>query len=288
MGSKPGHVQYGNYLFGPGTPFRWDEVEGWEETPGLDSGTVLRASDHGAWPGVHYAQTRIVTMSLIIRSEPGQMSGIIRQISAATPIDLVDEVPLAIQFDYEQPLMIWARCTRRVISVGRSNRVGLTRGSIQWEATDPRKYSMTESQGRTPLPTTEPGLAFPLVYPLNFGTPGSSGNITAVNSGDAPTNPSFVITGPCSTPAITNLMTGMTLEYDLSLSDSDTLYIDTKAGTVTLNGLDANRLYTATTRSAPEGSFILPPGSSALAFRSDDNPPDPAATMTATWRSAYW
>lgn len=288
VGSKPGHMQFGDFLFGPDTPWRWSELEGWEDTPGIDSGTVLKASDHGAWPGLFFAQTRTVTATLVVRSEPGQMQNTIRQLAAATPIDDLAERPLAVQFDDETPLVIWARCVRRAVAVNRTNRVGFTRGTIQFEASDPRKYALLEQQGRTALPQPEPGLAWPLSFPLNFGTPGSSGNLDATNQGDAPTNPKFEIQGPCSNPSITNLNTGNQLEYDIDLSATDTLYIDTGAGTVTLNGITTNRLYTATTRSHPEGAFILRPGSSALAFRSDDFPPDPASTLTVNWRSAYW
>lgn len=289
QGSRPGHVQFDEFLFGPGTPFRWDTLEGWEDTPGLDSGTVLRASAHGAWPGTMYAQVRTVTFGLIVRSEPGQMMGTIRQIAAATPIDAADEVPLAVQFDDDEaPQVIFARCVRRAIGVGRSNRTGLTRGSIQFEASDPRKYSLVESMETASLPQPEPGLVFPLVFPLDFGTPGATGNMSCTNSGDAPSHPVIAITGPCSTPSITNTTTGLVLEYDLSLSEGDTLYVDTNQGTVTLNGTQSNRLYTATNRSVPEDAFVLPPGSSALAFRSDDSPPDPASTATVTWRSAFW
>jgi hypothetical protein len=256
-------MQYGSFLLGPGTPWRWDNLEGWEDTPGIDSGTVLKASDHGGWPGTFFAQTRTVTASLVIRSEPGQMQGTVRQLAAA-------------------------RCTRRAVAVSRTNRVGFTRGSIQFEASDPRKYSLIESQATTQLPQPETGLVWPLNWPLAFGNPGSTGNISATNSGDAPTHPVFEIKGPCSKPSITNIGTGALLEYDIDLSSTDTLYIDTGQETVTLNGVTANRLYTATTRSQPEKAFVLPPGPSALAFRSDDSPPDPASTLLVTWRSAYW
>lgn len=288
LGSRPGHMQYGDFLLGPGTAWKWDELEGWEETPGTDSGTVLKASDHGAWPGTYYAQTRTVTASLVVRSEPGNMNGTIRQLAAATPIDASVEVPLVIQLDDDAPLMMFARCTRRAFSVSRGHRTGLARGAIEFEASDSRRYSLLENTHITSLPQPEPGLAWPLVFPLNFGTPGSTGNIEAYNSGDAPTHPTFQIKGPCSQPTIVNLTTGALLEYDINLSASDTLYIDTNQGTVTLNGTQANRLYTATTRSQPEGAFSLPAGSSALAFRSDDSAPDPASTLTVTWRSAFW
>lgn len=287
-GSLPGHIQYGDFLFGPGTAWKWDSLEGWEDTPGLDSGTVLRASDHGAWPGAFFAQIRTVTLDLIIKGEPGMMTAIVRQLAAATPIDRADEIPLVIQLDEDQPMLVFARCTRRSVAITRTNRVGFTRGSLQWEASDPRKYSLIESQAIATLPQPEDGLGWPLAFPLNFGSAGATGNIAAINSGDAPTHPVFAITGPCTNPSVTNITTGVLLEYDLTLDSSDVLYVDTGQGTVTLNGWQTSRLYTATTRSDPESSFILPPGSSSLAFRSDDNPADPACTITATWRSAYW
>lgn len=281
-------MQYGDFLLGPGTAWRWDELQGWEETPGLDSGSVLKASDHGAWPGTFYAQTRTVTASLVVRCEPGNMNGTIRQLAAATRIDASDEIPLVIQLDDDAPLMVFARCTRRAFPVVGTHRKGLARGAIEFEASDPRRYSLLENTQITSLPQPEPGLAWPLVFPLDFGVPGSTGNIDASNSGDAPAHPTFMITGPCSKPSVTNLTTGVLLEYDIALSSSDILYIDTYQGTVTLNGTTANRLYTATTRSQPEGAFSLPPGSSALAFRSDDSDPDPASTLSVTWRSAFW
>lgn len=288
LGSLPGHIQYGDFLFGPGTRWRWDELQGWEDTPAIDSGTVLRSTQHGAWPGVFLAQSRTVTISMVIKSEPGEMNATVRQLAAATPIDLEDEIPLVIQLDEEAPLLLYARCDRRAINVARSNRTGLTRGALQFVASDPRKYSLLEYSTTTELPLPEDGLSFPLEFPLDWGSIGSTGNMECVNSGDAPTHPLIEIHGPCDTPSITNINTGDQLEYDLALSDADVLYVDTGQGTVTLNGTTANRLYTATTQSVPEATFVLPPGSTALAFRSDDSPPDPAAFAKVTWRSAFW
>lgn len=288
LGSSPGHIQYGDFLFGPGTVWKWDELEGWEDTPGIDSGTVLKASDHGAWPGTQYAQARTITVNLIVKTEPGSMSGAVRQLSAATPIDRADEIPLVVQLDDDAPLVVFARCTRRALTVNRSNRVGFTRGSIQWEASDPRRYTLAESQVITGLPQPEAGLSFPLGFPLPWGAAGATGNVSAANHGDAPAHPAFVIKGPCTTPSVTNLVTGDVLEYDLSLSASDVLYVDTGQSTVTLNGTQASRLYTATSRSVPEASFAFPPGVSSLGYRSNDNPANPASTLTVTWRSAYW
>ncbi|XXZ49916.1 hypothetical protein AAGT00_16595 [Streptomyces cavourensis] len=86
---------------------------------------------------------------------------------------------------------------------------------------------------------------------------------------------------------MTNLATGEAIEYDLDLAADDELLVDTREGTVTLNGT-ASRLYTATARSAPEQLFALAPGASSLVFRAAPGSTDPRASVSLRWRSAYW
>lgn len=290
LGSLPGHIQFGDFLFGPGSAVKWDVLEGWEETAATDSGTVLKSTAHGAWPGAILAQTRTVTVNVIVKSEPGQMNSAVRDLAHATPIDAEDEIPLVVQLDEGDPLVSFARCARRAVNVTRTNRVGLTRGSIQFVASDPRRYALAESQTTLVLPQSGDSLHFPLHFPLSWGAGSFTtfGNPQAFNFGDAVTNPTLDIYGPCSTPSITNVGTGEVLEYDITLGNNDVLHIDTAQGTVTLNGPSANRLYTATPRSVPEPLFVLKPGSTTLAFRSNDSEIDPNAHVVITWRSAFW
>ncbi|MFD5873709.1 phage distal tail protein [Streptomyces sp. NPDC060322] len=124
-----------------------------------------------------------------------------------------------------------------------------------------------------------------LSWPLDFGTPGSTGTLSVVNAGDASTHPLIEFRGPMERPSITNVDTGDVLEYDLPLAAEDLLAIDTAAGTVTLNAT-ASRIYTATSRSVPEQTWTLPPGASQLHFRAVSG--DPAATATVRYRPAYW
>ncbi|MET9555084.1 hypothetical protein [Streptomyces sp. NPDC006645] len=124
-----------------------------------------------------------------------------------------------------------------------------------------------------------------LSWPLDFGTPGSTGTLSVVNSGDAATHPLIEFRGPLERPSLTNVDTGDVLEYDMPLAAEDVLAVDTAAGTVTLNG-SASRLYTVTTRSVPELTFTLPKGASQLHFRAASGAP--AATATVRYRSAYW
>ena len=65
-------------------------------------------------------------------------------------------------------------------------------------------------------------------------------------------------TGPCTNPQIYNDTTGMFLKFNITLSNSDILVIDTINGTVLLNGTD--RLYTRMIESSPLVSMELYPG----------------------------
>ncbi|MER5783736.1 hypothetical protein ABT104_18735 [Streptomyces mobaraensis] len=291
----PGHIQFGDLLLGPATPYRWQTLTGWEDSPGLDSGTVNRADAHGAWPGRLLAQPRTITVDgLIVRAEPRAVGTVVRHLATATALR-DDELPLVIRLDDSPPLLSWARCIRRSIPVGRGYAAGVVvGGALQFEATDPRRYALDEQLVAAHLPMAEPGLDWHLspgpeglLYPLDFGTPGATGALVVVNEGDAPVHPVITFRGPLTLPSLTNVGTGHRIEYDISLAPDDELLVDTAAGTVTLNGSES-RLYTVTAQSVPENAFTLPPGTTNFAFRAAPGEADPRATCSVRWRSAYW
>ncbi|MBT2466559.1 phage tail family protein [Streptomyces sp. ISL-66] len=293
----PGHVQFGDeLLLGPGTPYRWRTLDGWEDSPPLDSGTVSRSDAHGAYLGRLLAQPRTITLDdMVIRTEPRRMGAAVRALRAATALR-DDEQPLVVQLDDEPPLLSFARCIRRSIPVQVGGyAIGIVQGAaLQFEATDPRRYGLVEQQVEARLPAAEPGLDWQvtpgperLLYPIAFGAPGSMGSLLAVNEGDAPAHPTVVIRGPVSLPSVTNVATGAAIEYDIDLALDDELVIDTRDGTVMLNK-SADRLYTVTARSVPESLFTLPPGTASLLFRAAPGATDPRASCSLRWRSAHW
>ncbi|MFF0630390.1 phage distal tail protein [Streptomyces sp. NPDC004296] len=296
MVTAPGHVQFGELLLGPGTPYRWQSLTGWEDSPGLDSGTVPRADAHGAIPGRLLAQPRTITVDgLVVRADPGAVGTVVRHLAAATALGDVER-PLVVRLDDSPPLLSWARCIRRAIPVAKGGyTIGVVvGGALQFEASDPRRYALVEQRVEARLPMPEPGLDWHLApgpehldWPLVFGAPGSTGALSAVNDGDAPTHPTIVFRGPVARPSLTNVNTGDRIEYDLALAADDELLVDTAAGTVTLNGT-ASRLYTVTARSVPEATFTLPPGTTTYAFRAAPGATDPRAACSVRWRSAYW
>lgn len=300
----PGLIQWGTLLLGRRqatgtlTPYRWQTLSGWEETPSLDSGTVLRPQQHGAWPGQLLAQTRTVTVDgLMVRTAAGQIGAAVRTLSAACSISQ-DEQPLVIWIDDRGPMLVYARLRRRHLPVDGSWQLGWAAGgALQWEAADPRRYQVAEQSATTALPAAESGLSWGTPSEtglawgspetgLVWGTPGSTGDALCLNAGDAPAHPIIEIRGPVDSPSVTMSGTGLLLEYDITLAGNDVLTVDTWAGTVTLAG--QSRIGTASLRSAPEGSFVLPPGATTLSFRAAPGSVDPAAQVTVRWRSAYW
>ncbi|MEU7163144.1 hypothetical protein AB0A70_00590 [Streptomyces morookaense] len=294
--TAPGHIQFGQLLLGPHTAYGWQQLTGWEDSPTLDSGTVLRSDAHGAYPGKLLAQPRTITVDgVVIRTDPGRMGAAVRELAAATAAGDT-ELPLVVRLDDSEPLMCFARCLRRTVPVGTGGyRIGVVTGAaMQFEATDPRRYALAEQRVEAHLPTPEAGLDWrldpgpeTLTYPMGFGTPGATGALVAVNAGDAPAHPVIAFRGPVELPSLTNLATGEAIEYDITLAADDELLVDTAAGTVTLNGT-ASRLYTVTNRSTPEQLFTLPPGTTDYAFRAAPGSTNPRAACSIRWRSAYW
>ncbi|WP_445396428.1 phage distal tail protein [Streptomyces sp. LE64] len=283
--TRPGHVQYGDFLLGPGTPYRWRAITGWGDLPGLDSGTVPRPDAPGAYPGRLLAQARTIGLDgLMVRAPRARIGATVQALEDATvPRD--DEIPLVAWLDERGPLLVHARAMRRLVPATLGYTVGLiTGGAIEWEASDARRYAVDAEEVTLEPPAPESGLVWPLTWPLNFGTPGASGTATLTNRGNAPTHPVIAFRGPMVLPTLTNTARGDALEYDLPLTEDDVLVVDTGAGTVTLNGT-ASRIGTATARSVPEQTFTLPPGPTPLVLRTSSGA---GGTCTIRYRHAYW
>lgn len=94
---------------------------------------------------------------------------------------------------------------------------------------------------------------------LVFG-PTSGGALLCNNQGNYPTWPTFTLTGPLTNPRVTLQSTGEFFALNTTLSASDSIVIDMKAGTVYLNGT-TTRYNTMVTGSS---WFTLPVGASSV------------------------
>ncbi|MFE6774845.1 phage distal tail protein [Streptomyces sp. NPDC057702] len=291
-----GQVQWAGLLMGPHTDY-WIAAEGltgWEELPGLDTSDADRPVGHGGWPGSQWAQARTVTAQVWFAPDPDggpeAVRAALRALRVATAVSDTEEW-LAVRL-HGETLAVRARVTQRVVPTDRQFTTScLAKMTLQWKASDPRRYETTERRGTVGLPRPEPGLGWPITWPLVWGTPRATGDLAVDNNGSAPAHPVITFTGPCTRPRLANRTSGAWLEYDIALTGDDELVVDTAEGTVLFNGT-ASRRHTATPGSAPEESFTLPPGTSQLSFRAasaDAVPADTgAAGVTVLWRRAEW
>lgn len=290
--SVDGQIQFGDFLMGEDTPVHGRQLAGWDDLPDVDDASVPMPASHGAWPGWLLAGVRVLVFDFEVHHEQGVagLPGVLDALRRATALRQ-EETPLVVQLAGARRLM-WARVTRRTLPADQAYTWGRPAGAVEWTASDPRRYQVEEQVARTGLPVPEPGLDWHpdepppgLEWELDWGADGTPGAVLVTNDGDADTYPVLAVTGPVIRPAVTNQATGAVLEYDLTLTATDRLVIDTRDGTVTLNDT-APRLYTATTRSTPEQAFTLPPGASLLSFRAAEF--NPSGALTVLWRSAWW
>ena len=280
-----GQIGYNGLVFGAGTSYVIAEtgITGWEDLPGFDTADSPRSGDHGSWPGPRYAQPRVVTATVWLAPSTRTDTSAITALRGATGIDLAERW-LTVQL-HGETLISAVRVNQRVIPTDRQFALyGVAKASIQFIATDPRRYTLTLQTLSTSVPQPETGIVWPLTWPLSWGTAGSSGNLQVANAGNAATHPVVTFTGPCTNPQLVNVATGQMLGYTLNLAASDVLTVDTGSGQVLLNGA-ADRRYTAMPNATLEEAFVLPPGSTTLAFRPQTGAP-PASAKVA-WRSAY-
>lgn len=125
------------------------------------------------------------------------------------------------------------------------------------------------------------GSTFPAVFPVSYA-PTSGGALLTNNAGNYPTWPTFTLTGPLTNPTVTLQSTGEFFSLNTTLTASDTIVIDMKAGTVILNG-STTRYNTVVTGSS---WFYLPVGAGTVKVSSTSASYE-AGLFTIDYRSAW-
>lgn len=284
--TRDAQIQWGDLLLGDGTDYEVTGLAGWHDLPGVDSGNADRSGSHGATSGRGLAQQRVITCEFNLAPEPATgIKAALAALRAATAIsETGDEVPLVVR-DIDTPLMVFGKIARRQVPMPQGFKRGLEGAALQWECSDPRRYSLAEQSVDLAAPTGgSGGLDWDLEYPLDWGTPATPGLGNATNNGDAPTHPVLTITGPVVRPNVLNFLTNQILEVDLTIGVGEQMVIDTNAATITYLGGS----YGPTAASVPLRQWTFAPGvNNPLVFRGASFPA-PGASLHIAWRSAWW
>lgn len=229
-----------NAVDAQGVMWLCDEPQGW------DSPTVATPFDRkqygdGAYAGQGYLEERTLTFSGAFAAPTNALAVAARdQLRAALLGDLLNGV-IYTHLD-EQPARSMVLLPSGSPRLPVNDRV--CEFSFTLIAADPYKYGPSGTYGpaRLPSATGNPGRSYPRVYPVTYGALGSlptGAAITVPNAGDTASEAIYAVQGPVPGPVIA-LSNGLFIGFTLTLAATDSLIIDTAAGSAQVNGV--NRL----------------------------------------------
>lgn len=275
--ARIGTGSYNGLSFGPGTKIH---VAAWKRSVETATTDVPGSGDDGGFDGQDLATQQQIELTLsLIADDENDLASLIDSVSTAFTIQRTSRLPLLL-FDGTRiincrPLLpelpYDATAIRRTAEV-----------PIRLRGTDPRMYDATLQTASTGLPAASGGFGFNFGFNTGFGGSGSGGLLSATNSGNYKTFPTFLIQGPADNPSIRNETTGQTLKFLLSLgSTSDVLTVDCLNRTVVLNGTASRN----NTLAFGYDWIYYPPGTSSVRFNADNY--SASALLTSQHRSAW-
>lgn len=258
------------------------DLSGWLSRPTLRSQSSNRPGRHGTRAGQQRAAGRLVEVELTVIDDDVDA---LRDLREACYVDEAPaEEPLVIWAGTDEPQMVTARIERMDIPTDHEFSVGHHRATIQWAASDPRRYGLAAQSAMVGLPSPPvDGLEWPAEFPLDFGMGRSAGEALAANDGDAASWPVLTVTGPAPGPIIREVGGPGLLVFAPSYTVSSTqqMVIDTDARTVMVGGVSRrDQLVTAQWFPLPRKSVTRVGFDAAGAY-------SPAAHLTVSWRSAW-
>lgn len=266
-----GQLEFNDYLFGDDEITFMTSITGWEDLPSVDSSNTLRPASHGAWVGKKLVGQRIITWTGVLAPEDRTVwSTEIQRLKDALQVPLGTEESTIVVRTRSDMQLAFGTVAQRQIPMDYSYSYYGARVTVQFECSDPRLYSLGEYSVFISTPSeTVDGLDYPLVYPLDYGVVPTPNSLIVTNAGSAPSPLTINFLGPMTNPVLVNQNTGERLGFEIVLTADDVLTVNTRLGTVILNGT-ADRIYTRTLTSSPILGFDLPPGDTEMQIIASD------------------
>lgn len=256
-----GQLEYNGYVLGDDVVTFMTNLTGWEDLPPIDSSNTIRPASHGAWAGKKLAGQRIITWTgRFAPEETADWTTLLAALKAAFTIPLGTEELTIVVRTRSDMKVAFGTVVARAIPMDYAYSYYGANVTIQFECSDPRLYSIGENTVFISMPDdSEDGLDYPLVYPLDYGIQSFTSDLNITNNGNAPSPVILRYYGPVTNPVLQNTTTGQELGFNIVLTEDDVLTVNTRTGTVLLNGT-ADRLYTRQLTSSPILGFELQPG----------------------------
>lgn len=216
--------EFRGLLVGSQTLYNVVQIEGLLASQQSRVDALSRGDDHGAYLGRLLLNPRIITMELDVYSEA---------VNSQEDLEAkLDALALAYQprdtddmFVFQRPgqskRFVYARSTRSGFTANYRSYKGVAGGAVEFFCADPRIYAWT-------VDSTTITLA---------GVASNSGTVT--NAGSFANQPTLEITGPATNPRVANAAdSNRSIKLDGILASGDTLIIDLRTKTVTINGVN--------------------------------------------------
>ena len=274
--STPFAIDFGS-VDGNGVAWIWQKIQGWDSPPSVGQ-VIQRSADHGGWPAPSYYGPRIITLTVMASAPTQALRDAARaELQQAFP---VNDLAMLV---YNEPVPKLAYVRRNASAAITESYPTLTDVvfSVPLVAPDPRKYATTPQTVSlvVPAPIVNP-LALPFSLPVSFpgNIPPSDTSVTALNVGTFETRPTITVTGPITSPAIVNAVTGQQVSFTgLTLGSTDQLTLDMDNRQASLN-----QNFQATDVSS--AWWVLEPGSTQVYL---DGVTSGGATLTMQYQSAW-
>ncbi|MFJ8144691.1 phage distal tail protein [Streptomyces sp. NPDC096048] len=156
-----GRIQWGDLVFGPGTPYTVTALDGLDDLPEIRSEDMERPQQHGDYTGPDFTGPRTINLKLGIRGEtPDHLRKLTLALQAATQPGVR---PAQLQF-LDQNRLVWAKVRRRAIPYDAEYLWRIGDATLQLYCADPYLYGLEEKAAWTAAYSPSAGRTYPLVY----------------------------------------------------------------------------------------------------------------------------
>src|SRR5579875_104678 len=260
-----------------GTEWWVQTLDGWDASDTTPP-TAEKDAAHGAFMGPQFLNARQLTLSGWALAPDKETLRLSMQAFNLLVAGFLDSSLVVGENPPKQVTVRRSGALKTTYSAGRT----VCQYQLGLVAADPRKYATAPTVEAVTLPAVAPGLQFPLVFPLTFGSPSSGGNLTVTNEGDFESRPVFQITGPCESPEIQNLTTGQFMSFNITLGPTDVLTVDCNSRAVLLGS--ASRRATL----VPGSQWLsIVPGNNDLTYRAYSSVAASQSSLSVTAYSAW-
>lgn len=280
----PRQIEYNGLLMGSGTPIRWKTLTGWDGQPPVDLTDTPSPTSHGDIPGRGLFQPRIVTWEFFTEADTVPLMEELQQLLQDRFLYSDVERPLYVA-DSARTLWAYARVLQSDVPMDKLRTIGRTDQAVQWKSSLPLRYA-PEVRTLTLRPAAAAattGVSYPLDYPLQYGPIGSSSSTgVVVNDGNTAAPSVVEFHGPAG-PGYGVTLAGVgQMLFGLPLAASDRLSVDTRDGSVVLNGT-SDRDTALTDDSLPPEDWLIPPKASTSVGLVAPTGTGDATRVTLTW-----